>query len=103
MSIVPLPLPAQAEARALLHHLLEHGDIVDEDATGRTIVQLALDHWVLERLMAFDAEVAELENQGDDERDVDDEVEGAPVVRELVRPRVIRRRRAMTPSFGQVG
>ena len=31
MAIVPLPLPPSAEARALLHHLLEHGDIVGRD------------------------------------------------------------------------
>ena len=37
MSIVPLPLPAHAEARALLHHLLEHGDVVGRDAAGRTV------------------------------------------------------------------
>jgi hypothetical protein len=43
MAILNLPLPPQIEVRALLHHLLEHGDIVGEDATGRTIVQLALD------------------------------------------------------------
>jgi hypothetical protein len=28
MAIVPLPLAPGAEARALLHHLLEHGDDV---------------------------------------------------------------------------
>jgi hypothetical protein len=66
-------------------------------------VQLALDHWVLEKLMAFDADAAELEHQGDDEPDDHAEADGAPVVRELVRHRVIRRRRAMAPSFGQVG
>ena len=100
MSIVPLPLPPDAEARGLLHHLLKHGDVVGKDSTGRTILQLAVDDHTLETLMSFDAD--ELEDQGDDEPDADDEVDGAPVVCELARPRV-RRRRAMAPSFGQVG
>ena len=32
MAIVPLPLSQNVQARALLHHLLEHGDIVGRDA-----------------------------------------------------------------------
>jgi hypothetical protein len=43
MAIVPLPLPPGAEARALLHYLLEHGDVVGIDAAGRTIIKLAVD------------------------------------------------------------
>ena len=65
--------------------------------------KLAVDDWVLEKLMAFDAEVAELEDQGDDEPDAEDEVDGAPVVLELAQPKVIRRGRAVAPSLGQVG
>ena len=103
MSIVPLPLSPHAEARALLHHLLEHGDVVGRDSAGRTVIKLAVDGWVLEKLMAFDADAAELEDQGDDEPDADDEVDGAPVAVELARPGVVRRRRAMVPSFRQVG
>ena len=60
MAIVPLPLSPDVEARVLLHHLLEHGDIVGGDTAGRTIIQLAVDEWVLDKLMAFDAEAAEL-------------------------------------------
>ena len=103
MPIVPLPLPPQAEARALLHHLLEHGDIVGRDDVGRAVVQLVVDDWTLDNLMAFDVDAAELEDQGDDEPDADDEVDGAPVVLELARPKSSRRRRVMPPSFGQVG
>jgi len=95
MSIVPLPLPPHIEARALLHHLLEHGDIVGRDRAGRTVIQLALDDWVYEKLMTFDADAAELEDQGDDEPDANDECDGPPVVLlDLTRPKVIRRRRA---------
>jgi hypothetical protein len=46
----------------LLHHLLEHCDIVGRDILGRTIIELALDAWVLEKLLAFDADAADLED-----------------------------------------
>ena len=95
MAIVPLPLPLGAEARALLHHLLEHGDIVGVDAAGRTIIELAVDAWVLDKLLTFDAEAAELENGGDEEPDPDDEQDAPPTVIELMRPKVIRPRRAL--------
>jgi hypothetical protein len=95
MSIVPLPLPAHAEARALLHHLLEHGDILGQDPAGRTVIQLAVDDWVYEKLMTFDAEATELEDGGDVEPDEDAEENRVPVVLlDLARPKVIRRRRA---------
>ncbi|HEU0307333.1 MAG TPA: hypothetical protein VFR30_10235 [Lysobacter sp.] len=90
MATAPLPLPPGAEARALLHHLLEHGDIVGRDTVGRTIIQLAVDDRVLETLMAFDAEVAELEPEADDEED------GPPVVLDFPRPKVVERRRAIS-------
>jgi hypothetical protein len=92
MSIVPLPLPPGAEARALLHHLLEHGDLVGGDTLGRTIIQLVVDDWVLDKLIGCEADAAELEDGGDEEPDHDAECDGAPVVVELVRPKVIRRR-----------
>jgi hypothetical protein len=104
MAIVPLPLPPGAEARALLHHLLEHGDVVGKDATGRTIVQLALEDWVLEKLMGFDADAAELEGGGDAEPDDDAEEEWLPVVLlDLTRPKVIRPRRSLALVPGAVG
>jgi hypothetical protein len=103
MAIAPLPPSPDVEARALLHHLLEHGDIVGSDPVGRTIVQLAVDDWVYEKLMTFDAEATELEDGDDDEPDDDAEEDGPPGVVELARPRVIRRRRAIAPSFGQAG
>ena len=53
---------------------------------GRTTIQLALDDWTLEKIMTFDAEAAELELEPDDEED------GAPVVSDLARPKVVRRR-----------
>ena len=51
MAIVPLPLAPGAEARALLHHLLEQGHVVGRDSLGRTLIELAVDGWVLEKLM----------------------------------------------------
>ena len=92
MAIVPLPLPPGVEARALLHHLLEHGDIVGRDAAGRTIVQLAVDDRVFETLMTFDAEAAELEPEADDEED------GPPVVLDFLPPKVVERRRALASA-----
>jgi hypothetical protein len=68
------------------------GLIVGRDAAGQTIIQLAVDGWVLEKLMTFDAEAAELEDRGDGEPDDDDEEDGPPVVVNLVRPKVVRRR-----------
>ena len=100
MAIVPLPLPPSAEARALLHHLLEYGDILGKDTAGRTVIQVAADDWVLERLMTFDAEAAELEDGGDGEPDADHEEDGAPVVVDLVRPKVVQRMQVR--AFGQV-
>ncbi len=94
MAIVPLPLPPGTEARALLQHLLEHGDVVGTDTAGRTIIQLAVDDWTLEKLTTFDADGAELEDEGDGEPDDDAEEDGPPaVLLEVVRPKVIRRRR----------
>jgi uncharacterized protein (DUF1786 family) len=90
MAIMPLPLPPGAEARALLHHLLEHRDIVGRDTAGRTIIQLAIDDRVLETLITFDAESAELEAEPDDEED------GSPVVVELLQPKIVERRRAVS-------
>jgi hypothetical protein len=90
MAIASLPLPPGAQARALLHHLLEHGDIVASDTEGRAIIQLAVDDWTLEKLMAFDAEAAELEPEPDDEED------GPPIVVDLVRPKMVERRRTVS-------
>jgi hypothetical protein len=95
MLIVPLPLPPGVEARALLHHLLEHGDVVGRDPAGRTVIQLALDDWVYEKLMTFDTEATELEDGGDGEPDADNEEDWLPVaLLDVVRPKLIRHRRA---------
>jgi hypothetical protein len=84
---VLLPLLPDVEARALLHHLLEHGDIVGRDAAGNTIIQLSVNDYVLETLMTFDADAAELEPEPDDEED------GPPVVVEFAQPKMVERRR----------
>ena len=70
----------------------ERGDIVGRDARGRTIVQLAVDDRVLETLMIFDADAAELEPEPDDEED------GPPVVVELVRAKIVERRRTLASA-----
>lgn len=93
MAIVPFPIPSDAQARALLHYLLKHGDIVGTNTVGRTIILLAVDNRVLETLMTFDAEAAELEDGGDDEFGADAEEDGPPVVIDLV---------GQVRAFGQV-
>jgi hypothetical protein len=100
MAIVPLPLPPGAKARALLHHLLEHGHIAGRGSAGGTILQLEVHDSVLERLMTFDAGAADLEDEGDDEPDADDEVDGPPVLVDFVRPKLVSRRRVI--PFGKV-
>jgi hypothetical protein len=62
---------------------------VRKDTAGRTIIQLAVNDWALDRLLSFDAESAELEDGGDSEPDDDAEEDGPPVVIDLVRPKVI--------------
>jgi hypothetical protein len=89
MAIVPLPLPPNLAARAMLHHLLEHGHIVGRDPAGGVILQLAVDDRVLEMLMTFDADAADLEPEPDEEEN------GSPVVLDLVSPKMVERRTAM--------
>jgi hypothetical protein len=79
----------------LLHHLLEHGDMVGRDAVGRTIIQLSVNDYLLETLMTFEAEAVELEPEPDDEED------GPAVVVDLVRPKMVRRGRDL--SSGGLG
>jgi hypothetical protein len=57
---------------------------------------LAVDDWALEKLLTFDADAADLEDGGDDEPDADDEEDGPPVVVDLVRPKMVGRRRALS-------
>jgi len=67
MSVIPLPLSPDAQARALLHALLEGGDVIGRDAAGRTVIQLAVGDWLLEQLLAFDGGAEDLEDSSDAE------------------------------------
>jgi hypothetical protein len=67
---------------------------VGRDAVGRTIVQLAVDDRVLETLMAFDADAAELEPESDDEED------GPPLPLDLVPRKLVSRTRVI--PFGKI-
>lgn len=59
---------------------------------GRAVLQLAADDWLLEQLMTFDADAAELEEGGDAEPDDPGEADGPPVLAlDLRRPRRVRR------------
>jgi hypothetical protein len=78
MAVVSLPLDPGSEARTILHHLLEHGDQSDRDAAGRTLITLAVNDWLLERLLTFDAGAEDLEDGGADEPDDHDEMDVPP-------------------------
>ncbi len=78
MTIIPLPLEPGTQAPAILHHLLEHGDVAGQDAVGRTVITFAVDDWLLERLLTFDAGSENLEDNGDAEPDDDAEEDGPP-------------------------
>jgi hypothetical protein len=67
---------------------------------GRTIIQLSVNDWVLEKLMTFDADATYLEEGGDDEPDAGDEGDGPLVVVDLARPKAVRRMQVR--AFGQV-
>jgi len=73
VSVSPLPLDPGPQARTLLRHLLEVGDVVGRDDAGCTVIQLAADDWLLEQLMTFDAGSEDLEDNGDGEPDDDAE------------------------------
>jgi hypothetical protein len=53
------------------------------------VIQLPVPDYVLETLITFDAEAAELEDGGDGEPDDHAEEDGPPVVVDLVRPKMI--------------
>src|ERR671918_1550407 len=92
MSVVPLSLDPNAEARALLNFMLRHGDIVGTDQVGRTILQLAVDPWTLDQLAAFDADATELE-------DSDSELDGPAVILDLVPPKRVGRARRIAQAL----
>ena len=48
MPVITLPLDPAAQARALLHHLLEAGDVIGRDQSG-----LAVGDWLLEQLLTL--------------------------------------------------
>ena len=83
MIAFPGPHP-ESEARALLNFVLQHGDIVGTDHAGRTVLQLAVDPWTLDRLAAFDAGSEELED-ADAEPEPDQEMGSAPIMLDEVR------------------
>jgi hypothetical protein len=58
---------AIGEADRFLQMILEAGDLVGRDATGRMVIQLALAPRDFDRLMAFGADAVEAEDGGDDE------------------------------------
>ena len=58
-----------SEADMLLREILERGDVVGRDRTGRVVIELAVERATFERLMVFGADQTEAEVGGDDEPD----------------------------------
>jgi hypothetical protein len=72
--------------------VLRNGDIVATDDAGRAALLLLIDSWTLDRLLAFDADPADLEDNGDledtdGEPEPDEEIEGPATVVDIVPPR----------------
>jgi hypothetical protein len=57
------------EADRLLRDILERGDITGRDASGRIVIELAVNRATFERLMIFGADQVEAEDDGNDELD----------------------------------
>jgi hypothetical protein len=70
---------------------------VNSDTAGRTIIQLPIEDRVLETLMTFDAEAAELEPEPDDEEDGP-----AVTLLDFAGPKVVMRGRARFLASGRV-
>jgi hypothetical protein len=98
MAIVPLSLNPDSEARALLRMMLAHGDVVGTDHAGRTVLQLAMDSWTLDRLCAFDAATEDLED-ADGEPEPDHEIDSAPIVLDEVRAKRASRALRCLPAL----
>jgi hypothetical protein len=56
-----------SDADMLLRDILERSDITGRDASGRIVIEVAVDRATFERLMVFGADQAEAEDGGDDE------------------------------------
>ncbi len=54
--------------RALLHHVIEHADIVDHDLSGKPVLrfEFACPPWLLDKLSSFNASHEDLEAEPDE-------------------------------------
>jgi hypothetical protein len=64
-----LNLGHPAIARAVLAQILGTGDVLGRDTTGRTVLAVAVDDWLLDALAAFDAEPEDREPESDEDDD----------------------------------
>ena len=55
------------ESDRLLHNILEGGDVIGRDGSGRVVMLLAIDPRDFRQLEAFGADAVECEDGGDDE------------------------------------
>jgi hypothetical protein len=49
--------------RAVLRQILETGDVLGRDASGRVVITLAVEEWLLDKRAAFGAEAEDLEGE----------------------------------------
>jgi hypothetical protein len=99
MSVVPLSLDPDLEPRALLNCVLRDGDVIGTDDAGRTALLLPIDPWTLDRLLAFDADAADLED-ADGEPEPDDEIDGPAMVLDFVPPKRLDRKLRIAQALG---
>ena len=54
--------------RALLHHVIEHADIVGDDRSGRPVLrfEFACPPWLLDKLSSFNASLEDFEAEADE-------------------------------------
>jgi hypothetical protein len=64
-----IDIEAPAVTRAILSGLLEHGDVVGHDQAGRVVITLAVEPWLFDKLLTFDAATEELKPDTDLEMD----------------------------------
>jgi hypothetical protein len=62
------------------------------------MITFAIEDWLLERLLTFNAGTEDFEEGSDGEPDADAEEDGPPVVVDFVRPKIVERRQALASA-----
>jgi hypothetical protein len=63
--------------RSILAGILATGDVLGRDASGRTVLAVAVDDWLLDEMARFGSELEDMEPEPDEDDDpAEDEEEG---------------------------